>query len=494
MTATDIDLSERLQDRDLLRNAAFIDGEWVGTASEEFDVRNPATGEVLATLPSMGADEAHAAIGRAEAALPGWRALPAIERSRLLRRWADLVRENADDIAAILTAEQGKPWAEARGEVVYSSQFLDWFAEEGRRVDGDVIPSHTADARIIVLKQPIGVAAGITPWNLPAAMITRKAAPALAAGCTIVMKPAAQTPLTALAFARLAERAGIPAGVFSMLTSSRAASIGTEFTTNPVVRKLSFTGSTEVGRLLMSQASTNIQKLSLELGGNSPFIIFDDADVDQAVEGIVSAKYRNAGQICTAANRILVQHGVLDRFTEALTNRARRVRVGNGFDAHVEMGPLIDEAGLEKVERHVADLEDHGGRVLTGGRRHELGFTFYEPTVVSGLTTEALPWAEETFGPIASIAAFADEDEAIRMANDTEYGLVSYLYTHDVGRVWRVSEAIESGMIAVNTGRVSNEMAPFGGMKQSGLGREGSKYGIDDWLELKYINLAGLSR
>ncbi|MCX6502940.1 MAG: NAD-dependent succinate-semialdehyde dehydrogenase [Microbacterium sp.] len=494
MTADVLSLTDRLQDTDLLRTAAFVDGEWVG-AEEHFDVRNPATGEVIAVLPSMDASAARSAIERAEAALPAWRARPAIERSRILRRWADLIRDHADDIASILTAEQGKPWAEARGEVLYSSQFLDWFAEEGRRVYGDVVPSHTADARIIVLKQAIGVTAGITPWNLPAAMITRKAAPALAAGCTIVMKPAEQTPLTALALARLAERAGVPSGVLNMLPSDDAPPIGTEFTTNATVRKLSFTGSTEVGKLLMAQASRNVQKLSLELGGNSPFIVFDDAGIDEAVEGIVSTKYRNAGQICTGANRVLVQRGILDDFVEALRQRTQRVTLGNGFDHGVEMGPLIDAGGLEKVERHVADLIDRGGTVVTGGRRSDLGRTFFEPTVITNVGTDTLPWQdEETFGPVAAVTAFDDEDEAIALANSTEYGLVAYVYTHDVGRIFRVSEALETGMVAVNSGRVSNEQAPFGGVKQSGLGREGSRYGIDDWLELKYINLAGLSR
>ncbi|MRH28759.1 aldehyde dehydrogenase family protein [Microbacterium sp. SYP-A9085] len=487
-------MPERLRDRDLLRDAAFVNGQWIGAAST-FEVRDPATGDPLAVLPSLGAEDARQAIAQAKAALPAWRALSALERSRILRHWADLVRENADDLATILTSEQGKPWGEARGEVVYSAQFLDWFAEEGRRVDGSVIPSHTPDARIIVIKQPIGVAAGITPWNLPAAMITRKAAPALAAGCTIVMKPAEQTPLTALALTRLAERAGVPAGVLNMVTSGDAVPIGAEFTGNPTVRKLSFTGSTEVGKILMQQAAANIQKLSLELGGNSPFIVFDDADIAQAVEGVVSAKFRNAGQICTGANRVLVQRGILEEFSAALRARAERVRVGNGFEQGVEMGPLIDQAGLEKVERHVADLVDQGGRVLTGARRSPLGHTFYEPTVIADVGTGTLPWQdEETFGPVASLTPFDDEDEAIEMANATEYGLVAYVYTHDVGRVWRVSEGIETGMVAINSGRVSNEQAPFGGWKQSGLGREGSSYGIDDWLELKYINLAGLSR
>ncbi|MBO9577671.1 MAG: NAD-dependent succinate-semialdehyde dehydrogenase [Microbacteriaceae bacterium] len=494
MTILAPSLDGRLRDPQLLRAAAYIDGEWIPAEGDGFPVLNPATGETLAILPRMGAEETRAAVASAERALPGWRALSAIERSRILRRWADLVREHADDLAAILTAEQGKPWDEARGEVVYSAGYLDWFAEEGRRLYGDVIPSNTPDARIIVLKQPIGVTAGITPWNLPAAMITRKVGPSLAAGNTFVLKPAALTPLTATAFAELGARAGLPAGVFNIVTTDRASAVGDELTGNPVVRKLSFTGSTGVGRHLLRQASEHIQKVSMELGGNSPFIVFDDADIDQAVEGVVSAKFRNAGQICTAANRIFVQRGAADAFNEALRARAARVRVGNGFDAGVEMGPIIDAKGFDKVQAHVQDMVDHGARVLTGGRPHELGRTFYEPTVITGLESDMLPWSDETFGPIASIAVFDDEDEVIGKANDTEYGLVAYLYTHDLGRVFRVSEALETGMVGVNTGRVSNEMAPFGGVKQSGLGREGSKYGIDDWLELKYINLAGLSR
>jgi succinate-semialdehyde dehydrogenase/glutarate-semialdehyde dehydrogenase len=495
MTDTLTALTERLADPSLLKRAALIDGEWIEAAGGEgFAVTDPATGQTIATLPDMGGAETRAAVESAQAAQPEWRRKSPIERSGVLRRWADLIRDNADDLASILTTEQGKPWDEARGEVVYSAGFLDWFAEEARRTYGDIVPSNSQDTRIIVLKQPVGVTAGITPWNLPAAMVTRKAGPALAAGNTFVLKPAAQTPLTCTAIAELGLRAGLPKGVFNVVTSDRAPEVGEELTGNPVVRKLSFTGSTPVGRLLLSQASRNVQKVSMELGGNSPFIVFDDADVDQAVSGVVSAKFRNAGQICTAANRIFVQRGVAERFVEAMTRRAQAVSVGNGFESGVEMGPLIDQKGLDKVERHVADMVDRGARVLTGGRRHGLGRTFYEPTVITGLEPGMLPWSDETFGPIASIAVFDDEDDVIAQANDTEYGLVAYLYTHDVGRVWRVSEELETGMVGVNTGRVSNEMAPFGGVKQSGLGREGSKYGIDDWMEHKYINLAGLSR
>jgi succinate-semialdehyde dehydrogenase/glutarate-semialdehyde dehydrogenase len=496
MSNQDVPLVERLADRELLRSGAFVGGEWVAADGAEFAVRDPATGDVLVELPAMGAAQTQQAIEAARQALPGWRAMSAADRSRILRRWADGIRDNADDIAKILTAEQGKPVDEARGEVVYSAGFLDWFAEEGRRTYGDIIPSNSQDTRILVIKQPVGVTAGITPWNLPAAMITRKAAPALAAGNTMVLKPAEQTPLTALALGLLAERAGLPKGVLNIVTADGpdAPAIGQELTGNPVVGKISFTGSTEVGKLLMGQAAKRVQKVSLELGGNSPFIIFNDADLKQAVAGIVSAKFRNAGQICTAANRILVQRGVAEEFSELLRRRAESVEVGHGFDPGVEMGPLIDRQGLAKVERHVADLVDHGAKVLTGGHPHELGGTFYSPTVITGITPETMAWNEETFGPVASLTVFDDENDAIAQANDTEYGLVSYIYTHDVGRVFRVSEALEAGMVAVNTGRVSGEQAPFGGIKESGIGREGSKYGIDDWLNLKYINLAGLSR
>jgi succinate-semialdehyde dehydrogenase/glutarate-semialdehyde dehydrogenase len=484
-----------LADPGLLRTDAYVDGAWVSTGTR-FPVTDPATGDHLGDVPRMGRADAAAAVDAARRALPGWRSRSAGDRSAILRRWAALIREHADDVAAILTSEQGKPVGEARGEVLYAAAFLEWFAEEGRRVYGDVIPSTNADERIVVLKQPIGVVAGITPWNLPAVMVTRKAAPALAAGCTLVLKPAEQTPLTALALAELADRAGVPAGVFNVVTGSAADApeIGREFTGNPVVRKLSFTGSTEVGRLLMAQAADGIKKVSLELGGNAAFIVYDDADPDLAVEGIVSAKFRNAGQICTAANRILVQDGIRARFTEALVRRAGSVVVGSGFEPAVEMGPLIDENGLRKVEKHLADLVERGGEVLTGGGAHERGGTFFTPTVVSGLSADALAWREETFGPIAAITGFSDEDEAIAMANDSQYGLVSYVYGNHLGRIWRTAEAIETGMVAVNTGRVSNEMAPFGGIKESGIGREGSRYGLDEWLELKYVNLAGLGR
>lgn len=488
-------ITTRLADPGLLRTDAYVDGAWVDTGSR-FAVTDPATGDLLAEVPRMGRAETAQAIEAARRALPAWRARSAGDRSQILRRWAALIREHADDVAAILTSEQGKPVGEARGEVIYAAAFLEWFAEEGRRVYGDVIPSTNAGERIVVLKQPLGVVAGITPWNLPAVMVTRKAAPALAAGCTLVLKPAEQTPLSALALCELADRAGVPAGVLNVVTGSAADApeIGRELTGNPVVRKLSFTGSTEVGRLLMAQAADGIKKVSLELGGNAAFIVYDDADPELAVEGIVSAKFRNAGQICTAANRILVQDGIRERFTEALVRRAGSVVVGSGFEPSVEMGPLIDENGLRKVEKHLADLVERGGEVLIGGGGHERGGTFFTPTVVSGLSADALAWREETFGPIAAITGFSDEDEAIAMANDSQYGLVSYVYGNHLGRIWRTAEAIETGMVAVNTGRVSNEMAPFGGIKESGIGREGSRYGLDEWLELKYVNLAGLDR
>ncbi|MEO3926175.1 NAD-dependent succinate-semialdehyde dehydrogenase [Micromonosporaceae bacterium B7E4] len=490
-------ITSRISDRTLLRTDAYVGGEWVGADSgARFPVHDPGTGELLAEVPRFGRAETARAIEAARRALPEWRRRTAIDRSGILRRWAELIRSHVDDVATVLTAEQGKPFPEARGEVLYSAAFLDWFAEEGRRVYGDVIPSHSPAERILVWKQSVGVVAGITPWNLPAAMITRKAAPALAAGCALVLKPAEQTPLTALALAELGRRAGVPPGVLNIVTGAAqdAPEIGRELTGNPVVRKLSFTGSTEVGRLLMRQCADGIKKVSLELGGNAAFVVFDDADPELAVEGIFSAKYRNAGQICTAANRILVQEGIRERFTEALLRRTEAVRVGTGFTEGVEMGPLIDAQGLDKVQRHVADLVDRGGRVLTGGAPHELGGTFFQPTVVDGLSAEALAWREETFGPVAAIRGFTSEDEAVALANDSEYGLVAYLYGYNLGQIWRTAEAIETGMVAVNTGRVSGEQAPFGGIKQSGIGREGSRYGLDEWLELKYVNLAGLDR
>jgi succinate-semialdehyde dehydrogenase/glutarate-semialdehyde dehydrogenase len=497
MTAATGGLAQRLRDPGLLHSAAYVDGAWVqADGGASFPVTNPATGEELARVPRMGRAETARAIEAADRALVRWRAQTALHRSTILRGWAELIRRNADDLATIVTAEQGKPFGESRGEVVYGASFLDWFAEEGRRAYGDIIPSNSSDARILVLKQPVGVTGGITPWNLPAVMVTRKAAPALAAGCTMVLKPAEQTPLVALALCDLAQRAGVPAGVFSVVTGSAqdAPVIGGELTSNPTVRKISFTGSTEVGKLLMRQCADTVKKVSLELGGNSPFIVFDDADIDAAVEGIMAAKYRNAGQLCTAANRVFVQDGVVEAFTEALRKRVSAIVVGDGFDDGVEMGPLIDEQGLAKVRRHVADLVERGGSVVFGGRPHERGGTFYQPTIISGLSRQSQTWREELFGPVSAITGFADESDAIEMANDTTYGLVAYVFSQDLGRVWRVCEALESGMVVVNTGRASNEMAPFGGIKESGIGREGSKYGLDDWLDIKYVNLGGLDR
>lgn len=488
-------LTERLSDPSLLRDQGHINGEWLGAASgATYEVLDPATEEAVATVPRMGAEDTRAAIDAAAAALPAWRSMLTADRSRVLRAWADLIREHADDIASVETAEQGKPVREARDEVVYSAGFLDWFAEEARRVYGDVIPSTSADTRIVVLKQPVGVTAGITPWNLPAAMVTRKVAPALAAGNTMVLKPAPFTPLTALAIAELGARAGLPAGVLNVVVGDveDAAAIGGELTSNRTVRKIGFTGSTAVGKILLAQAAHQVKRMSLELGGNSPFIVFDDADVKTAVDSVMASKFRNAGQLCTAANRLLIQRGIFDDFVAALSDRAGKLVVGHGFDDGSDIGPLINSSGLAKVERHLNDLVDRGGKVAVGGRRHGLGHTFFEPTVVTGLDPSAAMWREETFGPIAGITPFSDEQEAIDLANDTDYGLVGFVFTRDLGRTWRVSEALETGMVAVNTGRVSGAMAPFGGVKESGLGREGSKYGLEDWLEIKYVNTGGI--
>jgi succinate-semialdehyde dehydrogenase/glutarate-semialdehyde dehydrogenase len=480
----------QLKDTNLLRSQCLIGGQWFG-ANATIEVRNPATGELVGTVPSLGADDTRRAIEAAEAALPAWRARTAAERSKILRRWFDLMLANQEDLARLMTAEQGKPLSEARGEIAYAASFVEWFAEEGKRVYGDVIPSPNADRRIVVIKQPVGVCAAITPWNFPSAMITRKAAPALAAGCTMIVKPAEQTPLSALALAWLAEQAGVPAGVFSVITGN-ARAIGGELTASPVVRKLSFTGSTEVGRLLMAQCATTVKKLSLELGGNAPFIVFDDADVDAAVAGAMASKYRNAGQTCVCTNRLLVQEGIHDRFAEKLAEAVGKLRVGNGMDDGVVQGPLIDEPAIAKVEELVSDALAHGARLVCGGKRHELGRSFYTPTVIAGATSAMRLAREEIFGPVAPLFKFKDEAEAIRMANDTEFGLASYVYTRDIGRVWRVGEALEYGMVGINTGLISNEVSPFGGVKQSGIGREGSKYGIEDYLEIKYLAMGGL--
>jgi succinate-semialdehyde dehydrogenase / glutarate-semialdehyde dehydrogenase len=481
-----------LQDPRLFRTQAHIDGAWcVADSGKTFPITNPATGAVIAEVPDMGAAETRRAIDAAHAAWPAWRATTAKERAGLMRRWFDLMMAARADLGAILTAEQGKPLAEAQGEVAYGAAFLEWFAEEGKRVYGDVIPSPMSDKRIVVLKEPIGVCAAITPWNFPNAMITRKVAPALAAGCTVVLKPAEQTPLSAFAIAELAERAGIPRGVLNIVTGD-APTIGGELTSNPKVRKLSFTGSTEIGKLLMRQCSSTMKKLSLELGGNAPFIVFDDADLDAAADGAIASKYRNAGQTCVCANRLLVQEKVYDDFVARLCERVRRFKVGNGFEPGVTIGPLIDEAALAKVKSHVGDAVGKGARVAMGGKPHPAGKLFYEPTVLTEVTPAMLLAHEETFGPVAPLFRFKAEADAIRLANDTEFGLASYFYGRDLGRVWRVAEALEYGIVGVNTGLISMESAPFGGMKESGLGREGSRYGIEEFLEIKYVCLGGL--
>lgn len=482
-----------LRDPSLLKQLCYVDGQWRGAGGgATIPVRNPATGALVGTIPRMGREETRDAIEAAERAWPAWRARTGKERAALLRAWFDLMLANQEDLARIMTAEQGKPLAEARGEIVYAASFLEWFAEEGKRIYGDVMPHPQADKRIVVLKQPVGVCAAITPWNFPSAMITRKAGPALAAGCVMVLKPATQTPFSALALAELAHRAGIPPGVLSVVTGG-SAEIGAEMTSSPAVRKLTFTGSTEVGRKLMAQCADTIKKLSLELGGNAPFLVFDDADLDAAVEGAMASKYRNAGQTCVCANRLIVQDSVYDAFVEKLAARVQSsLKVGNGAEAGITTGPLIDDAAVAKVEEHVADALAKGGRIVTGGQRHALGGRFYEPTVIADVTPDMKVAREETFGPVAPVFRFQSEAEAIALANDTEFGLAAYFYARDVGRVWRVAEGIESGIVGINVGIISNEVAPFGGVKQSGLGREGSKYGIEDFLEVKYLCLGGI--
>ena len=481
-----------LQDPDLFRQQALIGGRWCDAESgASIEVNNPATGEILGTVPRMGANETWRAIEAAKDAFADWGRRPAKERSDLMRGWYDLIMANVDDLGALMTAEQGKPLAEAKGEVAYAASFIEWFAEEAKRVYGDTIPSPWQDRRLVVIKQPIGVCAAITPWNFPAAMIARKAGPALASGCTMVSKPAESTPYSALALAVLAERAGIPAGVLNVLTGEPK-EIGGEMTSNPDVRKITFTGSTEVGRLLMKQSADTIKKLSLELGGNAPFIVFDDADLDEAVEGAIISKYRNAGQTCVCANRLYVQAGVYDAFAEKLVAAVGTLKVGNGFDPEVLQGPLIDFAAVEKIEDHIQDAVAKGGRVLLGGKRHALGQTFFEPTVLSEVTSQMKVAREETFGPLAPLFRFESDEEGIQMANDTEFGLASYFYSRDVGRAWRAAEALDCGIVGINTGLISNEVAPFGGVKQSGLGREGSHYGMDDFLEIKYLCFGGL--
>ena len=485
-------LADRLKDPSLAIEAANVGGEWVGSTVARFAVTNPSTGETLATLPDLGATETRAAIATAAKVQKQWAARTGKERAAVLRRLYDLMVANADDLAAILTAEMGKPLAEAKGEILYGASYVEWFAEEAKRIYGDVIPAPLSDRRIIVLKQPVGVVGAITPWNFPTAMIARKMAPALAAGCTMVAKPAAQTPLSMLALALLAERAGVPKGVFSVITSTRSAEIGAELTGNELVRKLTFTGSTGVGRILMRQASEQIKRLSLELGGNAPFIVFDDADIDAAVEGAMISKYRNAGQTCVCANRLYVQSGVYEAFAEKLARKVAVLKVGDGFGAGVTTGPLIDAEALAKVESHVADAVAKGGKVVLGGERLSTGELFYAPTIITGATPQMLLAKEETFGPVAPLFKFDTVEEVIAMANDTEFGLASYFYARDLSRVFRVAEALEYGMVGINTGLISTEVAPFGGVKQSGLGREGSKYGIEDYLDIKYLAMGGL--
>ncbi|MCG7522578.1 NAD-dependent succinate-semialdehyde dehydrogenase [Ruegeria sp. Ofav3-42] len=484
----------RLNDPSLLIQAAKVGTKWVGIAdaADTIDVTNPATGELLGKVPNLGAAETAAAIADAQTAQKDWSARTAKERSQILRRWYDLMMEHQDDLGAILTAEQGKPLAEAKGEIAYGASFIEWFAEEARRAYGDVTPGHAPDKRIVTIKQPIGVVAAITPWNFPNAMITRKAGPAFAAGCSMVLKPASQTPFSAIALAELADRAGLPNGLFSVLTGS-ARGIGGEMTSSKIVQKLTFTGSTEIGALLYAQCAPTIKKLGLELGGNAPFIVFDDADLDAAVEGAVIAKFRNNGQTCVCANRIYVQAGVYDAFAEKLAAKVATLPTGNGFDEGIIFGPLIDQAAVEKVAEHVADATGKGATVTLGGKAHELGGTFFEPTILIGVTADMAVATEETFGPVAPLFKFDTESEVIAAANDTDFGLASYFYSRDLARVWRVSEALEYGMVGINTGLISTAEAPFGGVKMSGLGREGSRHGLDDFMELKYLCMGGIN-
>ncbi len=481
-----------LSRQDLFKQQAYINGQWLDADSgETLNVTNPANGEVLGTIPNMGAAETHRAIEAAEKAQKLWRAKSAKERAVIMRNWFELVMENQDDLALIMTLEQGKPLAEARGEIAYGASYLEWYAEEGKRAYGDVIPGPASDRRVIVTKEPVGVCAAITPWNFPAAMITRKVGAALGAGCSIVVKPAAETPYSAFALCVLAEEAGVPSGLVSVVTGS-ASEIGKEMTSNSIVRKLSFTGSTEVGRILMSQCSDQIKKVSLELGGNAPFIVFNDADLDGAVEGAMMSKYRNAGQTCVCANRIYVQDEIYDAFAEKFVAAVNQIKVGDGTVEGVNQGPLIDEAAVTKVQDHIADALSKGAKVATGGKPHSLGGLFFEPTVVTEVTSEMKVAREETFGPLAPLFRFKTEEEVVQMANNTEYGLAAYFYSRDIGRVWRVAEALEYGMVAINNGILSNEAAPFGGVKQSGIGREGAKYGLDDYMVIKYMLIGGI--
>jgi succinate-semialdehyde dehydrogenase / glutarate-semialdehyde dehydrogenase len=482
-----------MNDAALLRNQAYLNGAWVDAAST-FAVTNPADGATISTVPNMGAEDARKAIEAAQAAFPMWSGKTAKERAAVMRKWYELLLLHANDLATLMTAEQGKPVAEAKGEVLYGASFVEWFAEEAKRVSGDVLASTWTDKRMVVLKQAVGVCAAITPWNFPIAMITRKVAPAIAAGCTIVIKPAEQTPLSALAMAELAHRAGMPPGVMNIVTADaeRSIEVGKVLCESPVVRHLSFTGSTPVGRILMQQCAPTVKKIGLELGGHAPFIVFDDADIDAAVEGALASKYRNAGQTCVCTNRIYVHESIHDEFVEKLAAGAAKIKVGNGFEAGVAQGPLIDGQAVAKVQEHVSDAVSKGAKLLTGGKLHSLGGQFYEPTVLSNVTADMLVMREETFGPVAAVTKFKTEDEAVFAANNTEFGLASYFYSRDIGRVWRVAEKLEYGMVGINTGIISNEVGPFGGVKQSGLGREGSKYGIDEYLEIKYLCMGGI--
>ena len=483
----------KLNDSSLFRQQAYVDGKWIDADNgSTFEVTNPATGEVIGTVPDLGAAETRRAIEAANEAWPAWRAKTAAERSAILEKWFSLMMENQQDLATIMTTEQGKALTESTGEVAYGASFVKWFAEECKRVYGDTIPTKNPDQRIIVTKEPVGVCAAITPWNFPNAMITRKAAPALGVGCPMVVKPAEATPYSALALAVLAERAGFPAGIFSVVTGD-AKNIGGEMTSNPIVRKLTFTGSTAVGKLLMKQCSDTLKKMSLELGGNAPFIVFEDANLDAAVDGLMISKYRNSGQTCVCTNRTLVHENVYEEFSQKLAERISALKVGNGFEEGVNQGPLIDMRAVEKVEAHISDAVEKGAKILVGGKRHSLGGTFFEPTLLANVSTDMKVTFEETFGPVAPLFSFKTEEQAIQMANDTEFGLAAYFYTRDIGRSWRVSEALEYGMVGVNSGLISSEIAPFGGVKESGLGREGSKYGTEEYLEIKYICMGGVS-
>jgi len=483
-----------LNNPDLLKNAGYINGEWTGSESDKrFEVTNAFSKEVICTLPDMGAKETNDAIEAANNSWSNWRSKTAKERALILKKWFDLIIDNQEDLAILMTAEQGKPLAEAKGEVVYGASFIEWFAEEGKRTYGDIIPTPANDRRILVIKQPIGVVAAITPWNFPIAMITRKCAPALAAGCPVVIKPASETPLSALALAELADQAGVPKGVLNVVVGTKSSEIGLALTNSPIVRKLSFTGSTSVGKILTRNCADTMKKVSMELGGNAPFIVFDDANLDSAVAGAMISKFRNTGQTCVCSNRILVQEGIYDDFVSMLSEAVKTLNVGNGMEEGINQGPLINENALKKVQDHISDALGKGAVLVTGGKPHSSGGTMFEPTIIGNVTTSMKVASEETFGPLAPIFKFSTEEEAIRMANDTEFGLASYFYTNNINRIWRVSEALEYGMVGVNEGVISNEVAPFGGVKESGLGREGSHYGIDDFLELKYICMAGLS-